>query len=59
MITELGKGCREMARIEDFVSFKSKLLGALGASQTPRTVFWPHLNKCLVTAMTSLVYHAQ
>jgi hypothetical protein len=28
MITELGKICQEMARIEDFASFKSELLGA-------------------------------
>jgi hypothetical protein len=28
MITELGKRCQEMARIEDFASFKSELLGA-------------------------------
>jgi hypothetical protein len=27
MITELGKRCQEMARIEDFASFKSELLG--------------------------------
>ena len=26
MITELGKRCQEMARIEDFVSFNSELL---------------------------------
>ena len=30
MITELGKRCQEMARIEDFASFKLELLGALG-----------------------------
>jgi hypothetical protein len=30
MITELGKRCQEMDRIEDFASFKSELLGALG-----------------------------
>ena len=31
MITELGKRCQEMARIEDFASFKSELLGDLGS----------------------------
>ena len=36
MITELGKRYQEMARIEDFASFKSELLGALGGPQTPR-----------------------
>jgi hypothetical protein len=30
MITELGKRCQEMTRIEEFASFKSELLGALG-----------------------------
>ena len=30
MITELGKICQEMTRIEEFASFKSELLGALG-----------------------------
>jgi hypothetical protein len=34
MITELGKRCQEMARIEDFASFKSELLGALGGPGT-------------------------
>ena len=36
MITELGKRCQEMARIEDFASFKSELLGALCGHQTAR-----------------------
>ena len=31
MITELGKRCQEMARIENFASFKSELLWVLGA----------------------------
>ena len=30
MITELGKRCQEMARIEDFASFKSELMVAIG-----------------------------
>jgi hypothetical protein len=30
MITELEKRCQEIARIEDFASFKSELMGALG-----------------------------
>jgi hypothetical protein len=47
MITELGKRCQEMARIEDCASFKSEHLGALGNPQTPHPgcflVCLPHL----------------
>jgi hypothetical protein len=65
MITELGKRCQEMVRIEDFASFKSELLGALGGPR-PLTYFFspgsarrlsffpPHLKKGLVTAMQLL-----
>ena len=52
-----------MARIEDFASFKSELLGGLRRSQSPRLnffawlrspikLFLPHLKKGLVTAMS-------
>jgi hypothetical protein len=41
MITELGKRCQKMARIEDIASFKSELLWTLDA---PRSLaqFFPH-----------------
>jgi len=62
MITELGKGCQEMARIEDFVFFKSELLGALGdplpifvcLAPLGDYMFLPHFKNILVTAMDTL-----
>ena len=59
MITELGKRCQEMARIEDFASFKSELLGALGGHR-PHCLnifawlkcFWSYLKKRVVPAMS-------
>jgi hypothetical protein len=41
MITELGKRCQEMARIEDFASFKSELLGALGGPRPLAQIVYP------------------
>jgi hypothetical protein len=50
MITELRKRCQEMARIEDFASFKSELLGPPDPS--PNFLFASLLSpKSLVTAM--------
>ena len=45
MITELGKRCQEMARIEDFASFKSELLGALGGPR-PLHEIVSRVDKC-------------
>jgi hypothetical protein len=59
MITELGKRCQEMARIEDFASFKSELLGDLGSHRLHCLnifawfkLFWSYLKKSLVTVMS-------
>ena len=41
MITELGKRCQEMARIEDFASFKSELMGALGGPGPLAQIVYP------------------
>jgi hypothetical protein len=45
MTTELGKICQEMARIEDFASFKSELLGALGGPR-PLHEIVSRVDKC-------------
>jgi hypothetical protein len=39
MITELGKRCQEMARIEGFASFNSELLGTLDAPRSLAQIF--------------------
>ena len=59
MITELGKICQEMTRIEEFASFKSELLGALGGPRPLDQIVHPppcisvvaSLKNSLVTAM--------
>ena len=68
MITEPGKRCQEMARIKDFASFKSKLLGAPDpspnffqpfSSRRLPLVFLPHLKNSLDTAMIFIENYRQ
>ena len=47
MITELGKRYQEMARVEDFASFKSELLGTLDAPHIPRPIFFASLRSAI------------